>query len=110
MTDPRTLMPTAEPFIVADPDNNHGFYFCATRLYHGSWRDGDNVDYSASNQLFTVVIWGKTRDQFDYAPETLKGEPICVKGMIEQYKSKPQIVVDSPSQIMLDKSSVTNFI
>ena len=53
---------------------------------------------------FTVVIWGDTREQFDYAPETLKGESICVKGLIEQYKSKPQIVVDSPSQIMLDKS------
>jgi DNA/RNA endonuclease YhcR with UshA esterase domain len=39
---------------------------------------------------FTVVIWGKDRDQFDYAPESLKGESICVRGLIEQYRGKPK--------------------
>lgn len=53
---------------------------------------------------FTVVIWGKDRDQFDYAPESLKGESICVRGLIEQYRGKPQIVASSQNQIRLDKS------
>ena len=52
---------------------------------------------------FTVVIWGKDRDQFDYAPESLKGESICVRGLIEQYRGKPQIVASSQNQIRLDK-------
>lgn len=53
---------------------------------------------------FTVVIWGKDRDQFDYAPESLKGESICVRGLIEQYRGKPQIVASSQNQIRLNKS------
>lgn len=53
---------------------------------------------------FTVVIWGEDRDQFDYAPESLKGESICVRGMIEQYKGKPQIVATGQKQIMPGKS------
>ena len=53
---------------------------------------------------FTVVIWGKTRSQFDYAPESLKGKSICVRGLIETYKSKPQIVVKTPEQIRLQES------
>lgn len=48
---------------------------------------------------FTVVIWGDSRDQFNYGPETLQGKRICVRGMIETYRSKPQIVVESPAQI-----------
>lgn len=51
---------------------------------------------------FTVVIWGDDRDQFDYEPESLKGESICVRGLIEQYRGKPQIVVTSQKQIMMD--------
>jgi DNA/RNA endonuclease YhcR with UshA esterase domain len=53
---------------------------------------------------FTVVVWGEDRDQFDYAPESLKGESICVRGMIEQYKGKPQIVATGQKQIMPGKS------
>jgi DNA/RNA endonuclease YhcR with UshA esterase domain len=52
---------------------------------------------------FTVVIWGKDRDQFDYAPESLKGESICVRGLIEQYRGKPQIVASSQNQIRLHR-------
>jgi len=51
---------------------------------------------------FTVVIWGETRDQFDYPPESLEGKSICVSGLIETYKGKPQIVVTSPKQLSVD--------
>ncbi len=43
------------PFITADPDNHRAFYFCGSRLHHGSWLGGDNVQYTASSQLFTVA-------------------------------------------------------
>jgi len=43
------------PFILADPDDAHAFYFCGTRLHHGVWRGGDIVTYTASSQDFTVA-------------------------------------------------------
>ena len=48
----------------------------------------------------TVVIWGDSRDQFDYAPETLKGKNLCVSGIISTYKGKPQMLVESPKQVL----------
>ena len=41
------------PPIVANPENNNQFYFCARRLYLGTWNGGGNVTYQASAQLFT---------------------------------------------------------
>lgn len=49
---------------------------------------------------FTAVIWGESRDQFDYAPETLKGKNICVSGIISTYRGKPQMIIESPKQIL----------
>ena len=63
-----------------------------------------NFDDTYPKHPFTVVIWGEHRDEFDYAPESLEGESICVKGLIEQYRGKPQIIVERPAQIMLDES------
>jgi len=52
------------------------------------------------DQLFTVVIWGTARGLFEDEPEALfDGRRICVTGTIVEYKGKPQIVVDDPSQI-----------
>lgn len=51
---------------------------------------------------FTVVIWGESRDQFDYAPESLKDKKICATGVIETYKGKPQIIVDSPKKLWVE--------
>ena len=49
---------------------------------------------------FVVVIWGKDRNNFSGKPEiTYKGKKVCVDGLIESYKGKPQIVVNDPSQI-----------
>jgi hypothetical protein len=55
------------PFIVADPDNSRAFYFCGTRLHHGSWLGGDAVMYSASSQLFTSA-GGSYLTAFGIAP------------------------------------------
>lgn len=51
---------------------------------------------------FTALIWGSNRGQFSKAPETMyKGKHVCVTGLIETYQGSPEIVVDSPSQIVI---------
>jgi DNA/RNA endonuclease YhcR with UshA esterase domain len=78
----------------------------SSRYLQGSGREPTFLNFADTypKHPFTVVIWGDTRAQFDYAPESLKGQSICVRGLIETYKSKPQIVVTSPKQIMLGDS------
>jgi len=78
----------------------------SSKYLQGSGREPTFLNFADTypKHPFTVVIWGKTRSQFDYEPESLKGKSICVRGLIETYKSKPQIVVTSPKQIMLDDS------
>lgn len=73
----------------------------SSRYLEGSGRAPTFLNFADTypKHPFTVVIWGKNRGQFDYAPETLKGKHICVRGVIETYRSKPQIIVDSPAQI-----------
>ncbi len=59
-----------------------------------------NIDKPYPNQLFTVLIWGSSRDKFEKPPETLyNGKDVCVSGMIESYEGRPRIVVGSPAQI-----------
>ena len=58
-----------------------------------------NIDRPYPDHIFTALIWGSNRARFDYAPETLKGERICVRGVITAYRGKPQIVVSTPSQL-----------
>jgi len=51
------------------------------------------------NQLFTALIWGEHRINFDYDPLTLLGKTICVTGTITEFKGKPEIKVSDPAQI-----------
>ena len=61
-----------------------------------------NLDQPYPKQIFTVVIWGSDRNKFKNPPETfLKGKRICVTGIIEDYRGKPEIIVRSPDQIIL---------
>ncbi len=61
-----------------------------------------NLDEPYPNQIFTVVIWGSDRKKFENFPETfLKGKRICVTGIIETYRGKPQIVIHGPDQIVV---------
>ncbi|QNN25001.1 DNA-binding protein [Planctomycetales bacterium ZRK34] len=51
---------------------------------------------------FTVVIWGKHRDNFDGAPEkTYADKKIRVTGVIKMHKNNPEIIVKSPDQIQI---------
>ena len=58
-----------------------------------------NLDQPYPDHIFTAVIWGSDRSNFSYAPESLRGERICVIGTITVYRDKPQIKVTHPSQI-----------
>lgn len=63
-----------------------------------------NFSKSYPNQVFTIVIWGSDRGKFDQPPETLyQGKRVCVTGVIETYRGKPQIIVYEPSQIYIEK-------
>lgn len=61
-----------------------------------------NLDKPYPEHVFTAVIWGSDRGQFSEAPErALREKRICVTGLITSYRGKPQITVNSPSQIQL---------
>jgi hypothetical protein len=61
-----------------------------------------NLDQPYPNQIFTVLIWGSDRNKFKNPPETFfKGKGICVTGIIEDYRGKPEIIVRGPDQIIL---------
>jgi hypothetical protein len=62
-----------------------------------------NLDRPYPNHVFTALIWGSDRGSFPYAPEGLQGKRICVKGVIELYKGKAEIIVTGPSQIEIQK-------
>ena len=74
-------------------------------VYGGRFLSGNsltllNMGAAYPNQLLTVVIRGDDRTKFDEAPETLfHGKDIQVKGKVEMYNGKPQIVVTTKEQI-----------
>jgi DNA/RNA endonuclease YhcR with UshA esterase domain len=50
------------------------------------------------------VIFGRDRAKFAEAPEVAwLGKKICVRGVIESYKDKPQIVVKSGEDVSLSE-------
>jgi len=61
-----------------------------------------NLDQPYPNQIFTVVIWGSERNKFKSPPEIFyRGKSVCVTGVIDTYRGKPQIIVRDPSQIVI---------
>jgi DNA/RNA endonuclease YhcR with UshA esterase domain len=60
-----------------------------------------NLDKPYPHQVFTVLIWGSDRSKFEKPPETLSGKEICVTGMIQSYRGRPEIIVKEPSQIKI---------
>lgn len=60
------------------------------------------ADYPRADR-FTVVIWGKNRSQFVPPPESAyRGETVCVRGRVQEYRGVPQMQISSPSQIVID--------
>ena len=63
-----------------------------------------NLDIAYPNQVFTIVIWEDTRDQFPDDPEYYyRGKTIAVSGIIIEYKGIAEIIVSDPDQINLVK-------
>lgn len=60
-----------------------------------------NIGSKYPNQAITVVIWGETRKLFDVKIEDLMDKTICITGRIIMFKDKPEIVIDSPEQIIV---------
>ncbi|MCO5230697.1 MAG: DNA/RNA non-specific endonuclease [Chitinophagales bacterium] len=61
-----------------------------------------NFDEPYPNSPFSVVVFGKDRVNFTYEPEVyLNGKLICIKGLVQLYKGKPQIVATNEKQFSL---------
>jgi DNA/RNA endonuclease YhcR with UshA esterase domain len=61
-----------------------------------------DLDRPYPSQIFTVVIFGSDRSKFDKPPEKqFRSKRICVSGLVELYKGKPEIIVHDPRQIMI---------
>ncbi|MBK9224546.1 MAG: hypothetical protein IPO23_07795 [Flavobacterium sp.] len=57
------------------------------------------------NHSFTVVIFKKDLEHFDYDPVAfLKNKTVCVSGTIVFYKNKPQIIASNPDQIVVKEN------
>lgn len=61
-----------------------------------------NMGAAFPNQPFTVVIFGESRSNFTYKPEEfLNGKDICVTGVIQEYKGKPQMILTKETEIKI---------
>lgn len=62
-----------------------------------------NMGAAFPNHQLTIVIWADVRKKLSYIPEEkLKDKDICITGKIEEYKGKPQIVLQDPGQIKFE--------
>ena len=65
-----------------------------------------NFDYPYPNQTFAVMIPGPSRAEFNEPPEVVfNGKTICVTGLIVEHRGKPGIVVENPSQIVVQEAA-----
>jgi|SRR5208282_306230 len=58
-----------------------------------------NLDKPYPDQLFTVVIFGEDRTKFGTPETSLRGQRICVTGVIRVFREQPEIVLKDPSQL-----------
>lgn len=61
-----------------------------------------NLDKSYPDQIFTIVIWGSSRQKFGTPESDYSAKRICVTGKIKEYRGSPEIIADSPKQIRPD--------
>ncbi|MCP9752901.1 hypothetical protein [Ferruginibacter sp. HRS2-29] len=61
-----------------------------------------NVGAAYPGNPLTVVVFGEDRKNFPEAPEKMYHQKeICVTGELIEYKGKPEIIVNSPEQIVI---------
>ena len=52
------------------------------------------------NNLFSAVVYKDDLPKFTYPLQGLANKSVCITGYIKLYKGKPEITVNSPSQII----------
>jgi len=62
-----------------------------------------NLDKPYPNQIFTVLIWGESREKFGTPEEKYRDKQVCVTGKITEYRGAPEIVVSDPQSIEVQK-------
>ena len=63
-----------------------------------------NIGAKYPNQLLTIVIWSEVRKQLDFKPEEFyKEKQICIVGKITEFQKKPQIVISTINQIIIER-------
>jgi hypothetical protein len=58
-----------------------------------------DFDRPYPNAPFTAVIFGDDRPKFGTPATALRGKRICVTGQIRDYRGKPEIILNEPSQL-----------
>src|SRR6266851_1007352 len=58
-----------------------------------------NLDKPYPDQVFTVVIFGDDRAKFGTPETSLRGQRICVTGVIRVFREQPEMVLKDPSQL-----------
>lgn len=58
-----------------------------------------NFDRPYPNPTFTVVIW-KNNSYISQQLQNVENNTLCIKGVVEEYKGKPQIILSSLNQIV----------
>ena len=82
-----------------------------TKIYGGIYLERSkgtptflNAGGSYPNNPLTLVIWSDVRKEFADKPEEFfKDKMVCIFGKVELFKDKPQIVIQSKSQIILQQ-------
>jgi micrococcal nuclease len=58
-----------------------------------------NLDQPYPHQIFTILIWGRSRGDFGNPEKTYSGKSVCVTGAILEYRGTPEMILSDPSQI-----------
>jgi hypothetical protein len=61
-----------------------------------------NFDKPYPDTTFTAVIFGEHRAKFGEPEKTYLNKDICVTGRIEEYNTKPQMVLTEPNQVKVE--------
>src|SRR5215472_18304538 len=62
-----------------------------------------NLDEPYPRQIFTILIWGSDRAKFGDLESKYGNKKVCVMGLIKDYKGVPEVVVQQPDQIEIQK-------
>ena len=62
-----------------------------------------NLDKPYPHQIFTIVIWGTDRLKFGNPERTYRDRNVCVTGKITSHRDIPEIVINTPEQIQIQK-------